>query len=180
MRNLTNIINQTPLKNSTFKFFATESHDETRDFYYTPYALVNWRFENNYLGYSVNYFIHDISHMLDIYLRGKKEQLLKTDFGWTLTGDEDKVPHSFGYTELRTAVIQNLLRQKILKRPNISFNEPNNKRYWRSRCGADFLPGKKNWEAYTGKLYQEAQDNGVKFYLNKWQEICEYVKENRD
>lgn len=182
MIDLTERVNGTPFKNSTYRFMATDNKDAKRDFYYTPEQITNWRYSSNPDSVSsmVN-FVHDISHIIDLYQRGETAKLLKRDFGWKLVDINSKRSDAAIMTELRTITIQELLCQSILGTEPLEDAHG----FWRERLrhvrtNPEFLRGRGAFSACVDELTRKSERTGVDGYLKVWKAACGFVKQYRE
>ncbi len=184
MLDLTDYMSDTPFKTSTFRFMATDNKDAKRDHYYTPHQIVNWRYSANPGSIeSIEYFIHDISHIIDLYERGETAKLLKTDFGWKLTGVVSKRSDAAIMTELRTISIQEILCRDVLGRPAVDGDDSHG--FWRQRlrkvrANPEFLRGRGAFQACVDEIVRKCEAKGTKGYLKTWKAACNFVETYRN
>lgn len=182
MQDLTDFMSRTPFKNSTFRFAATDNTDQKRDFYYTPYQITNWHYdEEPDCDNSIRNFVHDISHIIDLYKRGNTANLLKVDFGWRLSGRVEKRSDAAIMTELRTIAIQEMLCRDLLGH---SFGARAHD-FWRIRlrkvrANPNFLRGRGAFDACVQDIIAKTEQMGVEGHLKVWKAACEFVKQHRD
>lgn len=182
MRDLTEYMSGTPFKNSTFRFVATDHKDIKRDFYYTPHQITNWHYDKNPQSMdSVRNFVHDISHIIDLYQRGETARLLRTDFGWKLMRRKDRLHSEAILTELRTITIQDALCKEHFGH---TFGR-NAYNYWRHgmsklREDPQFLRGRGAFDACVDEIIAKSEKTGVEGYMKVWKAACNFVAKHRE
>lgn len=183
MLDLTDYMQETPFKNSTFRFAATDNKDEKRSFYYTPHQLTNWRYSSRPADIeSIDNFVHDISHIIDLYERGETAKLLKVDFGWKLVGIGSKRTDAAIMTELRTITIQEILCRDVIGRQAV--DEDDSHGFWRERlrkvrANPEFLRGRGAFQACVDDIVRKCEAKGTSGYLKTWKAACSFVKMHR-
>lgn len=188
MKNITSVFNATPFKNKTFNVYATIPSDERfisedEDYlYYTPYFFASFAYDTRHdTKRNLHCIAHDIAHALDLWERGQEKRLLEGNFGWRIRPDGEKWPTNDIHKEMRTAVLQGFITQNLF-----GFDREQvfrSRQYIRTRIKpeyAPFLPTKKEYDDKVNQYKRHCHRVGFDKYTSMWQDLCQYVKENRE
>ena len=108
MKNISDILDGSPLANPTFQLFSTDKGENR--FGYTPRTITTWnRGEFDHRDpRNVSYLFHDIAHVIDLCLRGKAHRLLQQNFGYP---ERNHLTAGTMVNEIKALAIQSVLEE---------------------------------------------------------------------
>lgn len=182
MRDITSLINNTKLKNSTYKFIGLNktTHSFSGPFY-TPRVMTNFSARRTSTCFhSITTTLHDVSHIIDLYERGKECRLLQEEFGWPIRADNVKWTNSELNTEIRVLTLQSFLSENLFGKTEDWVHGSYIKKIFRKRSiTGDYLPTKREWDEAVAVYDKEIRSKKFSTYINIWKDACRYTKSNR-
>lgn len=165
----------TPLEQDTFNLLAPFNPRTEEEGIYTPYSIATW----NYSYYfkvdsieSLNMWMHEICHVIELYHSNKKKRILIKDFGYrhgvmTIAGVK---------MEAWVISLQNLMSKQLYGRISTNLTTEGILETFNDR---GVTVTNNEWEDMLKKYTKEHKKRGLAYYYDTWHKACKYVKENR-
>lgn len=144
---------------------------------YTPSQITNWnqgRYVDTHADISnADMFLHEMSHIIDLFRRGKKKRLLKPEYGYTfgpMTIDTIR-------TEAWVMALQNCLCYNLFGECTYSYTGAKSLELFQER-----IPEltKEKWYELIRAAEKEIYTSKLKAFYRDWQDACAFVKANRN
>lgn len=164
----------TPLAQDTYCLCAPFEYYTENDVY-TPHSIATWNYGNYFEEDSVeslNMWLHEMCHVIELYHSNKKERLLMNNFGYeagimTIAGVK---------MEAWVISLQHLISKSFYGRISENLTTAGILDIFNGRGVSVSLF---EWEALLAKYTRIHKKKGLTYYYETWQKACEYVKENR-
>lgn len=165
----------TSLDQSTFRLKIPANEDEYTGAY-TPRRIMSWQFadiKSADLDFmALDMFVHEACHVIELYIQGRKERLLKDDYGYASL----KITPVGVRLEAWVRALQALISKDIFgvclePHQHIGLAETFTK------LGAETTEAE--FAQMVEECTQEIKQKDLSFYYGAWNKACQYVKENR-